>query len=286
MRLLFLLAVVRVHGADVEQWFALIQEGTSFRERAAFADARGALRKAMALAEELREHEPLTLPATHAHMASLFLEWKRPTEAEAECRKGLALLRGTPRKEMAAVEAYLRQGCGLALYRLRHDEGAAREINLALDLLRPYRNEIPKVLAQALASAAAMRYFQGRQDEAAALYGEVIELHERAGHGDVATLAFAYEGRAVVLAARREHAEAKEYFEKAIGILTRLYGSEHGRLGPAMSAYAATLRALKRNKEAKDFETRARAIAEREGPSWSDQAISIHALRPKGERKK
>lgn len=288
MRAVLLLAAAAgcTVAADVDTWFALIQEGTFFRERGAFADSLAALRKALAVAEQLREQEPLTLPSTHAHVGSLFLEWKRPADAEAECRKGLAVLRGTPRKEMAAVEAHLRQVCGLARYRLRDDAGAAREIEFALEVLRPYRKEIPKILAQALASAAAMRFFLGRPDEASALYNEVIELHTRAGDGDVPTLAFAYEGRATLLAARGEHAAAREYFEKALDIMTRIFGSQHARLGPAMAAYAATLRALKRKKEAKELEARARSIAEREGPSWGDQTISIHELKSKGERKR
>lgn len=286
MRTLLLLGaiVLRAQDTEVDQWFTLLQEGTFFRERASFADSLAALRKAMALAEQMREREPLALAATYAHTGSLYLEWQRPSEAEAECRKGLGVLRGTPRKEMAAVEAHLRQVCGLARYRLRDDEGAAREIDMALDVLRPYRGEIPKVVAQALVSAASMRHFLGRPDEARSLFDEVIELHTRGGQGDAPTLAFAYEGRAVLLAARGEHTAAKEYFAKALEIMTSLYGSQHARLGPSLSAYAKTLRALKHNKEAKDLETRARAISDRAGPSWSDQTISIHALAPKREK--
>lgn len=286
MRTLLLLSIPALwaQDADVDKWFALIQEGTFFRERGGFADSLTAFRRALKIAEELREREPLTLPSSYAHTGSLYLEWKRPAEALAECQKGLPHLRGPMRKELAAVEAHLHQVCGLAHYRLRDDEAASREIALALDALRPYGKEIPKVFAQALVSAGAMDFFYGRPAEAESRFNEVIELNTGAKHGDTPPLAFAFEGRAVLLAAKGAHTEAAELFEQSLAMQGRLFGTLHPRVGPTMTAYAKTLRALKRNKEAKDYEARARAIEERSGPDTSDQMISIHALKPKGRK--
>ena len=284
MRTLLLLAIPALwaQDADAERWFALIEEGTFFRERGGFADSLIAFRKALKIAEELTESEPLALPSTYANTGSLYLEWKRPGEALLECRKGLPLLRGPARYERAAVEGHLHQVCAFSHYWLRDDEAALREMTLALDALRPYAKEIPRVFAQALVSAGAMDYFYGRSVEAELRFNEVIEMHTAAKHGDTPALVIAYEGRAALLAAKGAHAEAAGLFEQVLAMQGRLYGTLHPRIGPTMAAYAKTLRALKRNKEAKEYEARARTLEERFGPDVADQMISIHGLKSKG----
>jgi len=65
-----------------------------------------------------------------------------------------------------------------------------------------------------------------------------------------------------------------------------LFGRSHFRLAPCLTAFASTLRALKQVSRAKELETRARSLHQKEGKGWSEMSIDIHSLNPKNRRKK
>jgi tetratricopeptide (TPR) repeat protein len=251
--------------AQDEGWRALIADGRRLEQKSDYPGAAAAYRAALAVAE--RSGLSIShIAATVNSLAAVESAQGRFSDAERECRRGLAFVEKRGRKESADYGLLLARLADVTLDRGRIAR-AGEMLQEALDHLSRVLPPDHVRLAELRTSMADVLMREGRPQEAARLLNLSVDVFAKGGEAQRENLAIALSdlGTAKRLQGRRD--EALPLLERSLSILEAVHGPDEPTLLRSLNNLAAVQLELGHAKEAEaEFERAVRIAGTRLSP--------------------
>ncbi len=204
----------------------------------------------------------------------LFVELERFDEAESGYEEALAL-----RKELGSERgiAMVHNNYGNLLARRRQFTEAAAEHQQALALRKAKLGTRHPEVAMSIINLARIHLEQFRYDEGLATLDEGQAILSETLGDDNSMMATALQMRGIALVRKGLTPQAREAFERALAIRTRLFGADHPDVGEMWNVIGASWLTEGEYDRAEQSFLRARAIFEQRGPDAAASMLRVRA---------